>query len=59
MVVELILFLLFFLSGLIMKSIYDPLYAIENARNNGEDYHINDADVGDNLFHSLTVYEHD
>lgn len=42
-----------------MKSIYDPLYAIENARNNGEDYHINDADVGDNLFHSLTVYEHD
>lgn len=59
MVVEFVLFFLWILGGLIMKAIYDPLYKIENARNNGEHYHINDADVGDNLFQSLTVYEHD
>ena len=42
-----------------MKAIYDPLYAKDQAHLDGEHYHINDADVGDNLFQSLTVYEHD
>tara|TARA_R100000734_G_scaffold19148_1_gene18608 strand:- start:7715 stop:7894 length:180 start_codon:yes stop_codon:yes gene_type:complete len=59
MVIDFILFGLFILLGLIWKAIYDPLYAKAQARMDGEHYHINDADVGDNLFQSLTVFEHD
>lgn len=59
MALESFLCFLWLLGGLIMKAIYDPLYAKDQAHLDGEHYHINDADVGDNLFQSLTVYEHD